>query len=267
LFPPDMAPDIVPNAKPKRLSFTREKTGWGKAAFKLRFIPFLGGGPKERDEDIFTAQELASNGAASNGVAIPTLQPTSSMKNDLGLVPKVKGKRFAGVEGGGTTWVCAISEGIPENVVERAEFPTVDDPAVTLGAVRAWLDARAAEQKFDAIGIATFGPVDLDKNSHTYGYITHSPKPGWADVDVLGILTHGFDCPAGFDTDVNAPALSELASMRREMAAIEAANEDSDGEDGGVQLDPEDAIQNLCYVTVGTGVGVGVVCGGEPVHG
>ena len=126
MFPPDMAPDIVPNAKPKRLSFTREKTGWGKAAFKLRFIPFLGGGPKERDEDIFTAQELASNGAASNGVAIPTLQPTSSMKNDLGLVPKVKGKRFAGVEGGGTTWVCAISEGIPENVVERAEFPTVD---------------------------------------------------------------------------------------------------------------------------------------------
>ena len=110
-----MAPDIVPNAKPKRLSFTREKTGWGKAAFKLRFIPFLGGGPKERDEDIFTAQELASNGAASNGVAIPTLQPTSSMKNDLGIVPKVKGKRFAGVEGGGTTWVCAISEGIPEN--------------------------------------------------------------------------------------------------------------------------------------------------------
>ena len=171
------------------------------------------------------------------------------------------------MEGGGTTWVCAISEGIPENVVERAEFPTVDDPAVTLGAVRAWLDARAAEQKFDAIGIATFGPVDLDKNSHTYGYITHSPKPGWADVDVLGILTHGFDCPAGFDTDVNAPALSELASMRREMAAIEAANEDSDGEDGGVQLNPEDAIQNLCYVTVGTGVGVGVVCGGEPVHG
>ena len=157
-----MAPDIVPNAKPKRLSFTREKTGWGKAAFKLRFVPFLGGGPKERDEDIFTAQELASNGAASNGVAIPTLQPTSSMKNDLGIVPKVKGKRFAGVEGGGTTWVCAISEGIPENVVERAEFPTVDDPAVTLGAVRAWLDARAAEQKFDAIGIATFGPVALD---------------------------------------------------------------------------------------------------------
>ena len=116
MFPPDMAPDIVPNAKPKRLSFTREKTGWGKAAFKLRFIPFLGGGPKERDEDIFTAQELASNGAASNGVAIPTLQPTSSMKNDLGIVPKVKGKRFAGVEGGGTTWVCAISEGIPENL-------------------------------------------------------------------------------------------------------------------------------------------------------
>ena len=133
---------------------------------------------------------------------------------------------------------------------------------VTLGGVRAWLDARAAEGKFDAIGIAAFGPVDLDKNSPTYGYITHSPKPGWADVDVLGILADGFDCPAGFDTDVNAPALSELSAMRREMAIDAGAG---DGDDARAAA--EDAIQNLCYVTVGTGVGVGVVCGGEPVHG
>ena len=255
------ADDIVPKGKPKRLSYTREKTGWGKAAFKLRFIPFLGG-PKERDEDIF--DEL-DGGSDANGVgsAIPALQPTSSVKSDLGIVPKVKGKRFAGVEGGGTTWVVAISEGVPENIVERAEFPTTDDPMVTLGGVRAWLDARAAEGRFDAIGIATFGPVDLDKNSPTYGYITHSPKPGWADVDVLGILADGFDCPAGFDTDVNAPALSELSAMRREMAI------DAGAGDGGAEgaEGAEDSIQNLCYVTVGTGVGVGVVCGGEPVHG
>ena len=147
--------------------------------------------------------------------------------------------------------------------MERAEFPTTDDPMVTLGGVRAWLDARAAEGRFDAIGIATFGPVDLDKNSPTYGYITHSPKPGWADVGVLGILADGFDCPAGFDTDVNAPALSELSAMRREMAI------DAGAGDGGAEgaEGAGDSIQNLCYVTVGTGVGVGVVCGGQPVHG
>ena len=231
--------------------------GWGKAAFKLRFIPFLGG-PKGGTRSF----RRARRGSDANGSAIPALQPTSSAKSDLDIVPRVKGKRFAGVEGGGTTWVVAISEGVPENIVERAEFPTTDDPMVTLGGVRAWLDARAAEGRFDAIGIATFGPVDLDKNSPTYGYITHSPKPGWADVDVLGILADGFDCPAGFDTDVNAPALSELSAMRREMAIDAGAG---DGDDARAAA--EDAIQNLCYVTVGTGVGVGVVCGGEPVHG
>lgn len=121
--------------------------------------------------------------------------------------------RYAGVEGGGTTWVCAIAEAECDNIVERAEFPTTT-PEETLKAVREWLDAKAAEKPFDALGVATFGPLDLDPGSDTYGFITHSPKPEWENVNVLGALSDGI-VPCGFDTDVNAPAVAEFAAMKK----------------------------------------------------
>ena len=161
----------------------------------------------------------------------------------------------------------------------RGEFPTTT-PEATLSAVRAWLDARALEHPFDALGVATFGPVDLDRSSATYGFITLSPKPGWANVDVLGALCDR-SVPCGFDTDANAPAMAEFAEMKREVAGA-FNNDDDDAGDSyvydadGVQVydtdgEEEDgaaaSVTNLAYVTVGTGIGVGIVCGGDPVHG
>lgn len=81
----------------------------------------------------------------------------------------------AAVEGGGTTWVCVIAD-VSSNIkiLERAEYPT-EAPETTLGIIRDWLNAR----KFQAIGIATFGPVDARPYSSRYGFITSTPKPGW----------------------------------------------------------------------------------------
>ncbi|KAL3660715.1 hypothetical protein V7S43_014118 [Phytophthora oleae] len=146
---------------------------------------------------------------------------------------------FAGVEVGGTTWVVAIAEDHPENILEKFEVDTTT-PEATMGAVVDWLK----ERKFDSIGIASFGPVDLNKKSPTYGYITSTPKPNWGNTDVVGVFKRAFpDVPIGFDTDVNAPALYEVAY-------------------GG-----HGDISSAVYITVGTGVGVGVCTNGNAIHG
>ena len=90
---------------------------------------------------------------------------------------------LAAVEGGGTTYVVAIARDKPENIVERASFPTTT-PEETLNKCKAWL----AQRSFDALGIATFGPVDPRTSSKTYGHITKTPKKLWRDADVVGAL-------------------------------------------------------------------------------
>lgn len=80
---------------------------------------------------------------------------------------------FAAIEGGGTTFVCAIAKGDPDNIIERVEFATTT-PEETIAKCAAFLRARA----YDALGVATFGPVDLRRGSPTYGFITTTPKPG-----------------------------------------------------------------------------------------
>uniref|UniRef100_H3H367 UBX domain-containing protein n=1 Tax=Phytophthora ramorum TaxID=164328 RepID=H3H367_PHYRM len=87
--------------------------------------------------------------------------------------------RFVGVEVGGTTWVVAIAEDHPENILEKFEVETTT-PDETMGAIVDWLK----ERKFDSIGIASFDPVDLNKASPTYGFITSTPKPNWGHTDV-----------------------------------------------------------------------------------
>ena len=74
---------------------------------------------------------------------------------------------------------------------------------------RAYSAHRLSKRQFQALGIASFGPVDLHEESPTYGYITTTPKPGWKELDILGFFRHRFNVPMGFETDVNAPAMAE----------------------------------------------------------
>lgn len=145
---------------------------------------------------------------------------------------------FAGVEAGGTSFSVGLARGSAESIFARANFPTTT-PDETIGRVVAWLREQNAKTPFHALGIASFGPVDLDRASPTYGYITTTPKPDWGNVDVLSRFSE-FNVPTAFETDVNAPAVAHLAQFGQPSCA---------------------------YITVGTGVGVGIAVEGKPVHG
>ena len=138
---------------------------------------------------------------------------------------------YGGIEAGGTKWVCAVGSG-PDDL-SVVTFPTTA-PAETL--------ARATEffagHDVEAIGVGSFGPVDL-----AHGVITTTPKPGWAGADVAGSLRSALGVPVAFDTDVNAAALGE----QRWGAAA--------------------GLDTFCYLTVGTGIGGGVMAGNALVHG
>ena len=149
---------------------------------------------------------------------------------------------FGGIEAGGTKWICAVGTG-PEDIRERARIETTT-PEVTLRAVLEFF--RQTQERhggLTALGIACFGPVDLRQDSPTWGFVTETPKPGWAGTDVAPFLSRELDLPVAFDTDVNGAALGELTW----------------GAGRG--------LESLVYVTVGTGIGGGLIVGGEPVHG
>ncbi len=150
---------------------------------------------------------------------------------------------FGGIEAGGTKIVCASGTG-PEDI-HRAEFPSGDVPETVLPSVIGWL--RGEEHRrgpFRALGIGSFGPVDLSPLSPSYGRITTTPKEGWRYTDILGAFRRAFPgIPIGFDTDVNAAALGE----RRWGAAR--------------------GLDDFVYITMGTGIGAGAMAGGSPLHG
>jgi fructokinase len=145
---------------------------------------------------------------------------------------------YAGIEAGGTKFVCAVGTG-PDDLVAETSFPTTG-PEQTLGRA---IDFVSGQGTVAAIGVASFGPVDLHSGSPTYGFITSTPKPGWQGTDVLGPLRRAFGIPVAFDTDVNGAALAE-------------------GRWGAAQ-----GLDTFAYVTVGTGIGVGAMVGGSLVHG
>ncbi|MBV8687682.1 MAG: ROK family protein [Alphaproteobacteria bacterium] len=143
----------------------------------------------------------------------------------------------AGVELGGTKCVCILAAG-PSEIAARETVPTTM-PEETLGRIEAIL----ARWRFERLGIASFGPVDLDPASPRWGYITSTPKPGWRGVDVAGRLGRAAGRIAAFDTDVNGAALAEMRwGAGRGLA-------------------------DFAYVTVGTGIGVGLVANGAPMRG
>ena len=148
---------------------------------------------------------------------------------------------FGAVEAGGTKFVCAIADA-SGTIHAESRFATAD-PDSTLARVRDFFKAGLGDSKPHAIGVACFGPVILERQSAQYGFIGKTPKAGWSNTDVAAMLAREFSCPIGFDTDVNAAALAE----HRWGAGSDTPN--------------------LVYVTVGTGIGGGVLIEGAPLHG
>jgi fructokinase len=141
------------------------------------------------------------------------------------------------IEAGGTKFVCGVGNEAGE-ILERVSFPT-EQPEKTLSQVIEFFKNKQVK----AIGIGSFGPINIDSASPQYGFVTTTPKPGWANYPMLPELAKVFDVPFGWDTDVNAAALGEATW-------------------GAAQ-----GLKSCLYYTIGTGVGVGVYSEGKLVHG
>ncbi len=151
---------------------------------------------------------------------------------------------FAGVELGGTKMILLRARG--RDIIERVSIPTTT-PGETLAAAANRLRAWQAEEGFAALGIASFGPLRLDRAADDFGHMLPTPKPGWTGADIYGALSGALPCPAAIDTDVNGAALAEA----RWGAGAEGET-------------PSDA---LCYLTIGTGLGGGFALHGRALHG
>jgi fructokinase len=144
---------------------------------------------------------------------------------------------YGGIEAGGTKFVCAVGTG-PDDIREEARFPTTT-PAETLDRAIRFFQRHPV----DAVGIASFGPIDVHPSSPTFGFITTTPKPGWANTRFAGRVAEALGVPVGFDTDVNVAALGE-------------------GRWGAAR-----GLETFVYLTVGTGIGGGGLVNGRMMHG
>lgn len=145
--------------------------------------------------------------------------------------------RLAAIEAGGTKMVCAIgdSEG---NIEVMESFPT-KTPEETCTSMYGFFD----NYQFDAMGIACFGPIQLDKAAKDYGCITTTPKLAWKNFNIVKAFADRYKVPVGFDTDVNGSVLGEVTY--------------------GIGK----GLKSCIYITIGTGVGVGVIADGKLMHG
>ncbi len=148
---------------------------------------------------------------------------------------------YGGIETGGTKIVCAVGTG-PADLRAETSFPTTT-PEETLARMIAFFQQQQLVAPLAAVGIGSFGPVSPDRQASDYGYITSTPKPGWAHTEVAGVIERALGVPVGFDTDVNAAALGE-------------------GRWGNAQ-----GLATFLYLTVGTGIGGGGVSNGRLMHG
>lgn len=148
------------------------------------------------------------------------------------------GVLLGAIEAGGTKFVLATGTA-NGSILTRHSIATTD-PASTLAHVRDWFAGQAS---ISALGIASFGPVELDRQSPQWGHITETPKPGWSNCNLAGYFAGELGVPIGFDTDVNGAALGEFHL---------GAGRDTSG---------------IAYITVGTGVGGGLIVDGNLLHG
>ncbi len=150
--------------------------------------------------------------------------------------------RYGGIEAGGTKFVCAVGSG-PAEIVDEICFRTTT-PQETLQQAVDLFQPYVQSGQLASVGIGAFGPLDLNPISPTFGYITSTPKPGWSQVDIAGVIQRALQVPVSLDTDVNAAALGEQFWIEENHS-----------------LDP------FVYMTVGTGIGVGILINYQPVHG
>lgn len=144
---------------------------------------------------------------------------------------------YGAIEAGGTKFVCAVGNDNDE-VMDRVSFPTTT-PEETMAKVFNFFDRF----ELQALGIGSFGPIDVDMQSQTYGYIKDTPKLAWANYDLLGEVRRKYNIPVGWTTDVNIAALSE---------ATKGAGK---------------GLKSVLYLTVGTGIGGGAVVNGRILEG
>lgn len=149
---------------------------------------------------------------------------------------------YGAIEAGGTKFMCAVGTQ-DGRILDQTRIQT-RDPETTLEEVCSYLSAAGHRVgRLQAVGIASFGPLDLEPSSPTFGYITRTPKVGWSDCELAGRIRRRLDCPVYLDTDVNGAALGEL------------------------HWGAARGLSSVVYVTVGTGIGVGAVHNGLPIHG
>lgn len=149
---------------------------------------------------------------------------------------------YATLETGGTKCVCAIGNG-PEDIMDISTFPT-ETPESSIPKIIEYFQSRISKYNITKMGITSFGPIDPNPNSPHYGYITTTPKLPWAHFDLVGTMKKALKIEdIAFDTDVNGAALAE--------GAWGAAK----------------GLDTFVYITVGTGIGVGVVSNNETLHG
>ncbi len=145
--------------------------------------------------------------------------------------------KLGALEAGGTKMVCAIGDESGK-IFEQISIPTTK-PEETMPPIIEYFK----DKDIEALGVACFGPVDLDKSSDTYGYITSTPKIPWQNYDIVGTLKEALGCPVGFDTDVNGSLLGEATYGQAK------------------------GLTDAVYFTIGTGVGAGVMTNGKMLHG
>jgi fructokinase len=149
---------------------------------------------------------------------------------------------YGAIEAGGTKFICALGLASGD-ILDEVRMETREPQTTLARVIQYFRDAEARRGRVRAFGVGAFGPLELRRNSPNFGFITTTPKPGWTNTDLLGPLERAFVRPLSFDTDVNGAALAEWRWG------------------GGQRLD------SLVYVTVGTGIGAGVMHHGRPVHG
>ncbi len=147
---------------------------------------------------------------------------------------------FALIEAGGTKVIAAVAKGGTREIIARTRISTTT-PEQTIATATEWLLKQA--DSYTAVGIASFGPLDLNPESASWGHITQTSKPHWSNADVAGPFARILKCPVAINTDVNGAALAEW-----KWGAGKGTNAS-------------------IYLTVGTGVGGGAVLDGRLVHG